>query len=94
MIILPSTLSSSGIQSGKTVPPFKKKLDQKKSKPWPPSHVAMKSLGMGTKVVLDEKNTRLKILRVAQSCNYKTSSTVDILWEPYRVDVGKMEEQQ
>lgn len=54
----------------------------------------MKSLGMVTKVILDEKNTRLKILHVAQSCNYKTSTTVDILWEPYRVDVGKMEEQQ
>ena len=82
------------MQSDKTIPPFKKKLDQKKSKHWPPPHVAMKSLGMGTKVILDEKNTRLKILHVAQSCNYKTSTTVDILWEPYRVDVSKMEEQQ
>lgn len=91
---MPSTLSSSGIQSDKTIPSFKKKLEQKQSKHWSPPHVAMKSLGMGTKVILDEKNTSLKILHVTQSYNYKTSTTVDILWEPYRVDVGKMEEQQ
>lgn len=54
----------------------------------------MRSLGMVTKVILNEKNTRLKILHVGQCCNYKTSTTVDFLWEPYKVSLGKMEEHQ
>lgn len=73
---------------------LRKTMEQKKSKHQPPPHVAMKSLGMVTKVILDEKNTRLKILHVAQSCNYKISTTVNILLEPYKVDLGKMEEHQ